>query len=405
MANRFRTGMALAMFSLVVFTLVVMAFILHASASVFNDTARLSGGYDIRATVSYINPIWDIKSALSQSDTVKVDDFQAIGSFSGVRAKVKQADTAQEYEETVVQGVDKSYSDSVTYGMEMVAEGYASAQEVWSALQSQPDMAVVSPLMVPTRANYNFGGPAPDLKLEGFYLEDKALPEVYLLVQHPMTGAEQRLRVIGVVSQIAFYAGGIVTSQDSLAAMAGQPVPPATYFLKVAPGVDAAATAKALRARFLENGMQTEVLDEEIRKNAQTSLMFNNLLQGFMGLGLVVGIAALGVIAARSVVERRQQIGVVRAIGFQRSMVQASFLLESSFISLLGIGLGIALAVGLSVQIIDQMKEWFPGIRYTVPVWNIVVVAVIAYGASLLTTFLPARQAANVYPAEALRYE
>jgi len=51
------------------------------------------------------------------------------------------------------------------------------------------------------------------------------------------------------------------------------------------------------------------------------------------------------------------------------------------------------------------MKEFFPGIRYTVPVWNIVIVGVIAYGASLLTTFLPARQAANVYPAEALRYE
>ena len=53
-----------------------------------------------------------------------------------------------------------------------------------------------------------------------------------------------------------------------------------------------------------------------------------------MGLGLVVGVAALGVITARSVVERRQQIGVLRAIGFQRRMVQLSFLLESSFIAL-----------------------------------------------------------------------
>ena len=43
-----------------------------------------------------------------------------------------------------------------------------------------------------------------------------------------------------------------------------------------------------------------------------------------MGLGLVVGVAALGVISARSVVERRQQIGVLRAIGFRRRMVQAA---------------------------------------------------------------------------------
>ena len=36
-----------------------------------------------------------------------------------------------------------------------------------------------------------------------------------------------------------------------------------------------------------------------------------------MALGLFVGIAALGVIAFRSVVERRQQIGMLRAIGYQ----------------------------------------------------------------------------------------
>ena len=41
------------------------------------------------------------------------------------------------------------------------------------------------------------------------------------------------------------------------------------------------------------------------------------LIQGFMGLGLIVGVAALGVISARAVVERRQQIGVMRAIGFR----------------------------------------------------------------------------------------
>jgi putative ABC transport system permease protein len=124
-----------------------------------------------------------------------------------------------------------------------------------------------------------------------------------------------------------------------------------------------------------------------------------------MGLGLVVGIAALGVIAARSVVERRQQIGVLRALGFQKGMVQLSFLLESSFVALLGIGIGIALGVGLSYNIIAEMGKDLEGITYTIPWLNIALVVVIAYGASLLTTYLPARQAARVYPAEALRFE
>ena len=151
--------------------------------------------------------------------------------------------------------------------------------------------------------------------------------------------------------------------------------------------------------------MQAVVLEEEIRDIQSINVMMNNLLQGFMGLGLVVGIAALGVIAARSVVERRRQIGVLRALGFQKSMVQLSFLLESSFIALLGIVLGVALGAALSVQILDTMGDNFAGMTYRVPWVNIAVVVIIAYGASLLTTYLPARQASRIYPAEALRFE
>jgi len=40
-----------------------------------------------------------------------------------------------------------------------------------------------------------------------------------------------------------------------------------------------------------------------------------------------------------------------------------------------------------------------------VPWTNLLIVYAIVYGAALLATFFPARQASRVYPAEALRYE
>jgi putative ABC transport system permease protein len=83
------------------------------------------------------------------------------------------------------------------------------------------------------------------------------------------------------------------------------------------------------------------------------------LLRGFMGLGLVVGIAALGVISARSVVERRQQIGMMRALGFQKVQVRLVFLTESSFIALLGLGAGVALGFAFSGTLIDNIREVF----------------------------------------------
>jgi putative ABC transport system permease protein len=405
MQNRFRTGITLAMFSLVVFTLVVMAFITNSMGAVFEDTETLSGGYDIRANTGYTNPIPDIRTALQQSDGVNLNDFQAVGSLNGALVKAKQEETEQELSDIYLQGVDSGYTDSVTYSFDMMAEGYDSPQEVWQALQQEPGTAVVNAILVPSKVNYNMGGPVLDFQLEGFFIEDETLPEVYIQTRDPHTGSEQRLRVIGVLEQRAFYTNVVITSQETVNSLLSQPVPPLAYMFQLKDGIDAEATAKALEASFLEHGMQAVVIAEEIRDGASASLMINNLLQGFMGLGLLVGIAALGVIAARSVVERRKQIGVLRALGFQKSMVQFSFLLESSFVALLGIGLGIALGAGISVQIIDTMGDSFEGLTYQVPWVNIVMIAIIAYGASLLTTYLPARQAAKVYPAEALRFE
>ncbi len=129
------------------------------------------------------------------------------------------------------------------------------------------------------------------------------------------------------------------------------------------------------------------------------------LFGDFMSLVLVVGIAALGVIAARSEVERRQQIGMLRALGFQRGEVRLVFLIESSFIALLGIGVGVALGFGFSGTLIWNIGQNIPGLEYTVPWSALALVVVVGYVASLATTYLPARRASRVYPAEALRYE
>ena len=96
---------------------------------------------------------------------------------------------------------------------------------------------------------------------------------------------------------------------------------------------------------------------------------------------------------------------MLRALGFQKGMVQLTFLLESSFVALLGIALGIVLGSFLAYNLIQEVGKEIEGLAYRVPWVNIAAIVIIAYVASLLTTFLPARQASRVYPAEALRAE
>ncbi len=405
MQSRLRTGMALAMFSLVVFALVVMSFIINSNANVFADTERLSGGYHIQANTSYANPIHDNRAAVQEVDGISLDDLKAIGSFTWAEVKVKQEGSEREPEDWWIRGLDAGYTDSVTYRFKMRAQGYGSDREVWQALETEPGTAVVSVNLVPAKSDYELGDSTPDFQLEGFWLEDETVPEVYIEAQDPRTGNQLRLRVIGVFEEAAFFSSSVMASQETLNNLVQQAVPPRTFIFRLREGVEADSTAKALEAHFLENGMQAMDLGEEIRKIGRTNMIMMNLLTGFMGLGLVVGIAALGVIAARSVVERRQQIGVLRALGFQKEMVHLTFLLESSFVALLGIAIGIGLGFAMSFNIFELMSRDIDGLTYEFPWLNALVVLIVAYGASLLTTYLPARQAARVYPAEALRFE
>jgi putative ABC transport system permease protein len=406
MQSRFRTGMTLAMFSLVVFTIVTMSFITAAFGSIFDDTHRLSGGFDVRADAGYAAPISDMNAALEDTKGIDDNDFTAVGTLTGVSVEAKQKGTDHKSKTLFLQGVDGGYTKNVGYAFKSTVPEYDTADEVWSALRTERDTAVISSDLAPSRSNFEVGDAAPTLKLSGFYGDDPTLPDdLYIHVEDPESGETRNLRVIGVLEDTAFFAPGVTSSRTTVGGIAGSPVPAQSYQFRLKKGVAPATAAKDLEKAFAENGLQAVAIEKEIEDGSTSQGLFNNLLMGFMGLGLLVGIAALGVIAARSVVERRQQIGMLRALGFQRGQVRLAFLIESSFVALLGIGLGVALGAALSVGIVDSFAEQISGIRYTVPWGTLGVIVGLSYVASLLTTFLPARQASRVYPAEALRYE
>jgi putative ABC transport system permease protein len=107
------------------------------------------------------------------------------------------------------------------------------------------------------------------------------------------------------------------------------------------------------------------------------------------------------------VVERRQQIGVMRAIGFRRQMVQAAFLLESSFVALTSIVVGTALGLILAWNIIDDQRRQpsWETLELVIPWSNLLLIFAVVYSVALVATVLPARRASRIRPAEALRYQ
>ena len=68
-------------------------------------------------------------------------------------------------------------------------------------------------------------------------------------------------------------------------------------------------------------------------------------MQQFVGAGLIVGVAGIGVIMFRAVRERRRDVGVLRSLGFQASAVSRAFMFEAGFVATLGVAIGVVIAL------------------------------------------------------------
>ncbi|HZF57549.1 MAG TPA: FtsX-like permease family protein, partial [Rubrobacter sp.] len=139
MHNRFRTGMTLAMFSLVVFTIVTMSFINASFGAIYDDTERLSGGFEVRADAGYTAPVADMEAALKETKGVDAEDVAAVGATSSLSTEAKQSGTGRKPKDLLVQGVDEGYTRNVSYGFNTTAAEYDTKREVWKALREEPD--------------------------------------------------------------------------------------------------------------------------------------------------------------------------------------------------------------------------------------------------------------------------
>jgi putative ABC transport system permease protein len=404
LSNRFRTGMTIAIFAVVIFSVIFMATLFKVNDILLTDTEQFTGGFDLRVNYSSNNPLDDLPRAIARQPGLQREDYALIASLISLPVELKQGEAGR-WAAYPIQAGDEAYLENVDYDIGVKAEGYATAAEIWEAVRTKPGLAVVDRMAVPSRTSTNIVIGGPDFSLQGVYLEDETMKPIRLEVREPNSDATSEVTVIGVLEQSAVTGYGLITSQETLEKGLNIDLPEPTYYVRLAEGADPGVTSTALESAFMKNGLESTDLIQELRDSLTTQFVFQQLLLDFLTVGLVVGVAALGVISTRAVVERRQQIGMLRALGFQREMVSWIFLIESSFVALLGIGLGVGLALIPAAQMVADIATEIPGLTFQVPWTEILIVSGLAYAMTLLTTWLPAVQASQIRPAEALRYE
>ena len=244
--------------------------------------------------------------------------------------------------------------------------------------------------------------------LPGVTDADAELPKIELtiLANDAIEPLPQKIEIIGIVGADDTLAGNRIWINQRIFEKLGAPVvPPSQIYVKSTDGVASRDAALEIEKAFVGGGLNATVLADTFAAAQAVTRGVLRLFQGFMALGLFVGIAALGVIFSRTVVERRQQIGMLRAIGYQSNMVALSFVLEASFISLAGILIGTTAGVVLGRNIVGTIYTAISGQAFPTPWGAIALMILLAYATSLITSIVPAIQASRIYPAEALRYD
>ncbi|MBQ3704820.1 MAG: ABC transporter ATP-binding protein/permease [Clostridia bacterium] len=131
------------------------------------------------------------------------------------------------------------------------------------------------------------------------------------------------------------------------------------------------------------------------------------VLIAFVAVSLVVSSIMIGIITYISVLERRKEIGILRAMGASKRNVIQVFNAETFIIGILAgaFGIGLTLLLQIPINYIIRRLAEQDGIRAFLPAGAGGILILLCVGLTLIGGFIPARKAAKQDPVEALRSE
>ncbi len=140
---------------------------------------------------------------------------------------------------------------------------------------------------------------------------------------------------------------------------------------------------------------------EQTRTFDSTVVIFDVLIAALA----IPSLLALMNTLAVSVLSRRREIGMLRAIGSTRRQIRRMVLAESLLLSLIGTALGLVAGLWLGYALVAAMAAIGWQMPYALPWDGLLVTVVVGLGFGLLAALGPSRQAANLEVVEALRQE
>jgi putative ABC transport system permease protein len=142
---------------------------------------------------------------------------------------------------------------------------------------------------------------------------------------------------------------------------------------------------------------------------------FFAVLDGFLAIfgSLALSVASIGIVntLVMAILERRREIGIMKALGASDADVRGLFFAEAGAMGLVGGAVGVTLGwvIGRLINFgtnVYLVRQHFPPAQiWSVPLWLILGAIAFSTGVSLAAGLYPAVRAARLDPVQALRYE
>jgi len=392
LASPLRTGVMMGIFALTVFSVVVLAGY-SAQFESYSDgfVEHAQGDFEVMVTGSRQRPIdlsddpmeWN----LNQTD---VDEVDAVGKLSRAIAWV-DADN-QDRIPYILRGFDSGFANHG--GLPLFSWDKSLGEdenEVWQRVLEHPDLVIIDSSFTMVDATQGTGISSVEL----------SIGDTITLIDVSNPGNTHEVQVAGVLEQSSFlFSPGIYLRMDEVDDRFGGKV--TRMYVSTSSDGDAATLAKNLEYDLASNGHNVLLIKEEVEVIQGVIFVILDVFQAYLGIGIIVGIAGMGVVTYRQVSERSRQTGVMRAIGWKRWMVGLAYIIEVSWVALAGMLTGVLVGLGFHRALHDAL--WVEqGVELTMPWATIYWVVFISWSLVILATAIPVRRAAKLAPASALR--
>ena len=417
LATPVRTAVVMGMFSITVFSVIVLGGYTEQfdnySSSFVEDT---EGEFELMLTASRSRPLelssdpfeWNLSTQLEQ-------DIDAVGKV--YRSEVFLEGDNEERMPYILRGFDDGFALHGGLPLHLWDESLGdTAEEAWISIGNRDDIVLV---------DASFG-----LELStdgtGFSTLSFSIGDSISLIDLSNPGNSRNVVVGGFLEQSSYlFSPGVWINSDiaedqfdarltRMYVSLSDDAQPSNDFdssgvqTLSAAGKSAdvriasAELAEHLEGKLNYEGATVSVISDDVILIQSLVIAILGIFEGYLALGLIVGIAGIGVVTVRSVSERRRTIGILRALGYRRKMVTANFLIEVSWVGILGILNGVLVAIGFHYSLYRAFWEE-QGADFTMPWASIFSIIIGGWCLILLATVIPIKSASKVPPSAALR--